>query len=296
MNVHAEEGSAVGSRSQRESLYAGFMKVFGGIIVSVTFAFAYLLLNRPPNSTSTPNMPSIQVTYSGDTEPFCPPKEFREERFCPDRETRESKRFGCTPLMRAAESGNLVQVRALLDKGADANHPVPHWGHTALMLAAGKNQLEVVKILLKAGANPNAVAFGHGGVPGWAWMFAMDRCNKHWLEMIDAMLAAGVELNPKTIYPSPLGHAIDEDDTVMIKALLKRGAEVNLADSETGDTLLMSAAKYSTSEVVRVLIEAGANVNARNKLGQTALTLADNIDNLRRREIVALLIERGAKR
>jgi ankyrin repeat protein len=52
----------------------------------------------------------------------------------------------------------------------------------------------------------------------------------------------------------------------MIQALLKRGADVNLADSETGDTLLMSAAKYSTPEVVQVLIEAGANANTKNKL------------------------------
>jgi ankyrin repeat protein len=272
------------------------MKVFDAIIVSVTFVFAPLLGCQPQaNSTSTPNTHSIQVTRKGNTEPFCPPKELREERFCPDRETRESTRFGCTPLMRAAEGGNLVQVRALLDKGADVNHPAPHWGHTALMLAAGKDQLEVVKILLKAGANPNAVAFGHGGIPGWAWMFAMDRCNRHWLEMTEAMLAAGVALNPKTIYPSPLGYAIDEKDTVMIQALLKRGADVNLADSQTGDTLLMSAAKYSTPEVVQVLIEAGANVNAKNKLGQTALTIADNKDNSWRREIVALLIEHGAK-
>jgi ankyrin repeat protein len=270
------------------------MKVFGGIIVSVTFAFAYLLISQRPNPTSTPNTLSIQVTRRGDTEPFCPPKEFREQRFCPDRQTRESTRFGCTPLMRAAEGGKLVQVRALLDKGADVNHPVTG-GHTALMLAAGKDQLEVVKILLKAGANPNAVVFGHGGIPGWAWMFAMDRCNKHWLEMTEAMFAAGVELNPKTIYPSPLGYAIDEKDTVMIQALLKRGAQVNLADSETGDTLLMSAAKYSTPEVVQVLIEAGANVNAKNKLGQTVLTLANNEDNLWRREIVAVLIGHGAK-
>jgi ankyrin repeat protein len=267
----------------------------GGIIVSVTFTFAYLLTSPPPNSTSTPNTLSIQVKPGGDTEPFCPPKELREERFCPDRETPESARFGCTPLMRAAEGGNLVQVRALLDRGADVNHPAPNWGFTALMLAAGKDQLEAVKILLKAGANPNAMAFGHGGVPGWAWMLAMNRCNKHWLEMTEAMLAAGVELNPRTIYPSPLGYAIDKHDTVMIQALLKRGAEVNLADSETGDTLLMSAAQFSTPEVVQVLIHAGADVTAKNKLGQTALRLADNKDNLWRNEIVALLIQNGAK-
>jgi len=41
------------------------------------------------------------------------------------------------------------------------------------MLAAGNDHLEVVEALLAAGADPNAVAFGHGGVSGLAWMFAM---------------------------------------------------------------------------------------------------------------------------
>ena len=124
------------------------MKVFGGIIVGVMFAVACLTQPKA-NSTPVPNTLSIQTTPRGNTEPVCPPKEFREARFCPDKETPETKQFGCTPLMRAAEGGNTIEVRALLDKGADVNHPVPHWGHTALMLAAGKDQLEVVKILLR---------------------------------------------------------------------------------------------------------------------------------------------------
>ena len=126
-------------------------------------------------------------------------------------------------------------------------------------------------------------------------MVAMNRCNKHWREMTETMLAAGVELNPKTIYSSPLAHAIDEDDEVIIETLLKKGANPNLRDSETEDTLLMSAAMYSTPEVVQALIEGGADVNARNKSGQTALMLADNKDNLWREQIVALLKSRGAK-
>ena len=113
--------------------------------------------------------------------------------------------------------------------------------------------------------------------------------------MTEAMLAAGVELNPKTIYPSPLGHAIHEDDVVIIETLLKKGANPNLRDQETGETLLMFAARYSTPEVVQALIAGGADVNARNKSGQTALTLADTKDNLWREEIVALLKRRGAK-
>ena len=233
-------------------------------------------------------------SVSRDPEPFCPPKEIRDERFCPEKQSGVNAHRDCTALMRAAEGGNIDRVRALLQSGADVNEARGS-GPTALMLAAGKDHLEIVKTLLKAGANPNAIVYGHNGIPGWAWMFAMNRCNKHWREMTEAMLAAGVELNPRSIYPSPLGQAIKENDVVIIETLFKKGANPNLRDSETGETLLMFAARFSTPEVVQSLIVGGADVNARNKSGQTALTLADNEDNLWREKIVALLKRRGAK-
>lgn len=244
-----------------------------------------------PSATQTNKQSSDSVTK--EPEPFCPPKEIRDERFCSEKQLGVNAHRDCTALMLAAESGNIDQVRSLLQSGADVNEA--KGSVTPLMLAAGRDHLEIVQTLLKAGANPNAIVFGRYGIPGWAWMFAMNRCNKHWREMTDTMLAAGVELNPKTIYPSPLGHAIHEDDVVIIETLLKKGANPNLRDSETGETLLMSAARYSTPEVVKALIDGGADVNARNKSGQTALTLADNKDNLWRKEIVTLLKTHGAK-
>ena len=271
------------------------MKSFIGLVILVML----FLVNceagydkQNPLATQRKAQSSEPVTT--EPEPFCPPKEIRDERFCPEEQSGVNAHRDCTPLMRAAERGDLDSVRALLRNGADVNE-AKGTGHTALMLAAGRDHLEIVQTLLRAGANPNAIIFGRYGIPGWAWMFAMNRCNKHWREMTDAMLAAGVDLNPKTKQPSPLGHAIDEDDVVIVEALLKKGANPNLTDSETGETLLMSAAKYSTPEVVQALIKGGADVNARNKSGQTALTLADSKDNLWRNEIVALLKRHGAK-
>lgn len=270
------------------------MNSFIGLVIFVML----FLVNCPAGYGQQNSLATQRKTQSSDSvtrvpEPFCPPKEIRDERFCPEKLSRVNAHRDCTALMQAAEGGNIDQVRALLQSGADVNEARGS-GHTAVMLAAGRDHLEMVLTLLRAGANPNAIVFGRYGIPGWAWMFAMNRCNKHWREMTEAMLAAGVELNPKTIYPSPLGHGIHEDDVVIIETLLKKGANPNLRDSETGETLLMSAARYSTPEVVQALIEGGADVNARNKSGQTALTLADNKDNLWREEIVALL-RRGAR-
>lgn len=267
-------------------------------IVLVIFAMLFLV-NCPAgdgqqNSLATQRKTQRSDSVTTEPEPFCPPKEIRDQRFCPEKQSGVNAHRDCTALMQAADGGNIDQVRALLQSGADVNE-ARGTGHTPLMLAASRDHLEMVQTLLRAGANPNAIIYGRYGIPGWAWMFAMNRCNKHWREMTDAMLAAGVELNPNTIYPSPLGYAIREDDVVIIETLLKKGANPNLRDTETGETLLMSAAKYSTVEVVQALIEGGADVNARNKAGQTVLTVADSKDNLFRKENVALLKERGAR-
>lgn len=262
------------------------------LLIGIVFptAFTVAVAGQQPSSRSPLKRGVQKQEANVRSDVYCPSKEQRGG-FCPEGQPSINKRRGCTPLMRAAENGNVDRVRALLKGGADVNAAFPHWGHTALMIAAGEGHLVIVKALLAAGADPNAVAFGHGGVPGAAWMFAMNRCNKDWLEITDAMLGAGVKLNPKTgIYMSPLAYAIGRNDRVLIDALLKRGADVNLSDEETGETPLMFAARYSTPEVVRVLLAAGAAVNAKNKEGRTALSIAElDKDNLWRDEIVSLL-------
>ena len=104
------------------------------------------------------------------------------------------------------------------------------YGATALMFAASEGHLEIVKALLAAGANPNAMGGTLHYGPFVAWMSALNRCNKNWLAVFDAMLAAGVDLNPTIdVYFSPLGYAISkQEDPVMIEALVKRGANVNI--------------------------------------------------------------------
>jgi len=278
------------------------MKVLCAFILSSTFTCASILVEAQQRPTYQSESPPAQDRQKPEPQAeiphFCPTKEQRGGSLCPEGELGTTQEPGCTPLMRAAESGRLAKVRALLAAGADVNAKIPHWEHTALMLAAGNDHLEVVEALLAAGADPNAVAFGHGGVFSLAWMFAMDRCNKKWLEMMDAMIAAGVEINPKTgLYLSPLGYGIVEKDTVMVEAMLKRGADVNLRDEATGETLLMFAARYSSVEVVKILLDAGADVNATNKEGNTALVTAkESEDNMWRDRIVWLLKRAGATR
>jgi len=77
----------------------------------------------------------------------------------------------------------------------------------------------------------------------------------------------------------------------VVKLLIEVGADINAKDSD-GDTVLMYASqKDYYINVVKLLIKAGADVNAKNNFEETALMWASKNDN---KEIVKLLIEAGA--
>jgi ankyrin repeat protein len=82
------------------------------------------------------------------------------------------------------------------------------------------------------------------------------------------------------------GHA------TVVRLLLERGADVNAREREKGATPLHLAASWGRSEVVLVLLEHGADVNARNHAGQTPLAVA--LEN-NQEEAAALLRARGAR-
>jgi ankyrin repeat protein len=75
-----------------------------------------------------------------------------------------------------------------------------------------------------------------------------------------------------------------------VQALLNRGANVNATDHE-GKTALMWAAQNGRQDVVPVLLEKGADVNAKDKKGKTALDLARNYQQ---EHTGALLLKAGA--
>lgn len=231
-----------------------------------------------------------------------------EEKFCPaaEEESETKKQTSeqgsrvnskCTPLMRAAENGDLQAVRDLLKKGADVNVKPGAWP-TALMLAAKEGQLEIVKILLAAGANPNEkIGSFHWG-DGQALMSAMDPCTKNRFAIMDAMIAAGAEVNPTGEFGrSPLTYAIGKRDKVMFKALIARGADVNLKNSN-GTTPLMVAAMSGLPEMVKLLLSSGAKVNARDLNGDTALTLVQQLQKEQKADVfdeVILLLRKATR-
>jgi len=90
--------------------------------------------------------------------------------------------------------------------------------------------------------------------------------------------------NIKLIWKSMFGN------TEAVENLLKEGADVNAKNCD-GYTALILASSNGRTEIVKLLLEKGANVNAKDNNGETALHSASENGHT---EIVAKLLEKGA--
>ena len=104
------------------------------------------------------------------------------------------------------------------------------------------------------------------------------------LEKDDALLElTGVE--------SDLGLRSKSNISFTVRYLLDQGANANATDSDEEDTALMKASFKGHRDIVQLLCERGADVNAKDKDGYTALHLAVQSGNI---ALVELLLKQGA--
>ena len=76
-----------------------------------------------------------------------------------------------------------------------------------------------------------------------------------------------------------------------LKKLIKAGADVKVVSNDSGQTTLMLAAYNGTAGMVKILLDKGVSVDAKDKYGDTALMKAVSINRV---EIVNLLLKSGA--
>jgi ankyrin repeat protein len=192
---------------------------------------------------------------------------------------------GTSVLVVAAHSGHTALADFLLDKGADAN--AAGAGYAALHIAVRRGDIALVKSLLAHGANPNAIVTQ--GSPGRRvssdvilavntigatplWLAA----NQRRVDIIRLLVASGADPAIDKDGTTPMMAAIGNDEPrslEAIKALVELGADVNAADLP-GNTALHLAALRGFSTIAQLLIEKGARLDAKNRRGQTPLALA----------------------
>jgi ankyrin repeat protein len=234
---------------------------------------------------------------------------------------------GLTPLVFAARQGDLDSARLLLDAGADVNQ-VTEYGWTALLTAIQNRYYRLAAYLLERGADPDIanqggwsplyIATDNRNIEGGD--YPTRRADMDHLEMIELLLARGADTNvrmkssteTRTIFThqwlheegaTPFLRAAQSGDLVLLKLLLEHGADPSIATEDRTTPLMVASgigwvegvtyewSPEQTLETVKLILELGADVNAQNLDGQTALMGAAHKG---RNDVVQTLVDAGA--
>src|SRR5688572_19140428 len=111
------------------------------------------------------------------------------------------------------------------------------------------------------------------------------------LDALRALIAdADVNFRDPATGTTALDHAVQNGNQEMVQFLIARGADVN-ASQENGHTALMQLGAAATPDLLWDLINAGAKINRKNSYGTTALMTVASQNNS---EIVEELLAAGA--
>lgn len=217
---------------------------------------------------------------------------------------------GGFPLEIAIENNDKETVAFLIEKGADVNYASEEY---PLVRAVKNNNKDIVRLLIENGANVNtftkpldyakdneiiAILKSHGAITGDEQKRIdanfVNAVSLHDLETVKQLIPhlswQGVNIIPSNVY----------DNTYMIRDALKIVYIHNGEEDEQGNiTPLLYAAFGCDLDMIKVLVETGADVNARSSSGLTALMYAvlkksGEPSSNRIEEIIDYLVSKGA--
>ncbi len=192
-------------------------------------------------------------------------------------------------LITAADQGDLETVKQLVAIGTSVEARDPN-GRTALIAAAYRNDLPIVDVLIAAGADVNA----KDQTQQSAYLIAT---SDGFLELLQRTFKAGADVHSTDSFNGTgLIRAAERGHVEIVQELLKTDIKIDHVNN-LGWTALLEAIMFGNgderhTEVVRLLVEAGADVNLADREGETPLSHA------RRRgyqNIVVMLEKAGAR-
>jgi uncharacterized protein len=161
-----------------------------------------------------------------------------------------------TPLHVAAFGGHYAAARALIRLGADPD-ALEAQRYDVVTIAAVQNDLDVLMAVLEHGANPRAITSPYNGTA------LIAAAHLGHAEVVRTLIIAGAPLDhvnnlgwTALMESIVLGNG-GRDHTATLEALVKAGANINIADRQ-GITPLGHARARGYSEMVRILEAAGA--------------------------------------
>ncbi|XP_053258590.1 ankyrin repeat and SOCS box protein 5 isoform X2 [Podarcis muralis] len=192
-----------------------------------------------------------------------------------------------SPLHDAASQGRLLSLKTLIAQGYNVN-ALTIDQVTPLHEACLGDHVGCARILLEAGANVNATT-----IDGVTPLF--NACSRGSASCVELLLEYGAKAQWETCLPSPTHEAASRGHSDCLELLISRGIDVdqdiphlgtplyvacisqqkqcvhkllhsgaNVQKGKFLETPLHAAAKQSSAEIANVLLEFGADINAKN--------------------------------
>ena len=173
--------------------------------------------------------------------------------------------LGVTPIYVAVDWGAYKVFRHLMDQNIDINKSATQTGWTPLVRALSHDRLDMAKELLKRGADASQ------------------------------QTATGGDIIGDVLKTTALSYTLSQSDPELVRLVLSQGGSVHERYGLDGsDTPLLNAVKFGGStEVMQVLLDAGADVNEGNKSGETPLMGCLQEDKVRLDAISFLLANKA---
>lgn len=171
-----------------------------------------------------------------------------------------------TKFLLAASRGDLSTISIMCDQGFDPNSSDYDY-RTALMVASMRGNMEVVGKLLEYNADPNLRDM-HGAT---ALYEAAKNGND---DVMDELMKSGAELcMTDEQAASTLCQAVYNGHVLLLKRLLKAKINVNASDYDKRTAAHIAAAEGNVS-ALKVLVDHGADKDAKDRWGKTAMDAA----------------------
>ncbi len=221
---------------------------------------------------------------------------------------RTSLRSGFTPLFFAVREGRTAVVFRLVAAGADVNEVMQPTGKgiTPLILAVENGHFEFAAALLEAGADPNAHPAGYTALHAMTWVRKPIRGDGdppptgsgklNSLDFVRRLVAHGADVNARlkrgesgrgrftTTGATPFLLAARASDVPLMQLLVELGADWRILNADDSTPLLAAAGVGALGDgdeaagtddeaiaAVRMLLELGADINAVDANGETAM-------------------------
>lgn len=254
----------------------GLLELFVGILFSV-FIFIFLLFDYLPAYKY-----SQQLIEAIDEDNFERFEELLEQGG--DLDSRPYfltlDRVNQPPLHYACSLSKYEYVVALVEAGADVNCIDKLLNRTPLMAALEwtykENRLDVARYLVEAGADVSIVVCSYSALD---FVFTRNMSKNENVEQEEFEFALYLISQGAKIENVRLGNVIFDaakgNNVLMVKYLItEKRVNVDLVDDEYGNSVLMWAVYWNSYNVVKYLIEQGANLEITNNEGKNAYDLA----------------------